>query len=53
MRLLLKNWKAVFLCCNKERKFENDAGDKVGIGLGLDGNSHFHAANHKDRLDQA
>jgi hypothetical protein len=38
---------------HKGRKFENDAGDKVGIGLGLDGNSHFHAANHKDGLDQA
>jgi hypothetical protein len=38
---------------HKGRKFENDAGDKVGIGLGLDGNSHFHAANHEDGLDQA
>jgi hypothetical protein len=37
----------------KGRKLENDAGDKVGIGLRLDGNSHFHAANHKDGLDQA
>jgi hypothetical protein len=36
----------------KGRKFENDAGDKVGIGLGLDGNSRFHTANHKDGLDQ-
>jgi len=38
---------------HKGRKFENDAGDKVGIGLGLDGNSHYAAANHKDGLDQA
>ena len=38
---------------HKGRKFEYDAGDQVGIGLGLDGNSHFHAANHKDGLDQA
>ena len=38
---------------HRGRKFENDAGDKVGIGLGLDGNSHYHAANHEDGLDQA
>jgi hypothetical protein len=38
---------------HRRRKFENDAGDKVGIGLGLDGNSHYHAANHQDGLDQA
>jgi hypothetical protein len=38
---------------HKGRKFENDAGDKFGIDLGLDGNSHFHAANHEDGLDQA
>lgn len=42
-----------FPVLHKGRKFENDAGDKVGIGLGLDGNSHFHTANHKDGLDQA
>ena len=37
---------------HKGRKFENDAGDEVGIGIGLDGNRHFHAADHKDGLDQ-
>lgn len=38
---------------HKGRQDENDAGDQVGVGPGLDGNSHFHAANHKDRLNQA
>ena len=42
-----------FPVLHKGRKFENDSGDQVGVGPGLDGNSHFHAANHKDGLYQA
>ena len=52
-QVIAQKLKGGFSVLHEGRKFENDAGDKVGIGLGLDGNSHFHAANHKDGLNQA